>query len=52
MTETERPPEPEPTSGSDVIDAVKELTKVISDLVKQVAKLEEEWGKFRKAGRF
>lgn len=36
----------------DVIDAVKELTKVVTDLVTQMKNFEAEWQRWRKAGRY
>ena len=37
---------------SDVLDAIKELTKATTEIAGKVSKLEEEWSKWRKAGRF
>ena len=37
---------------SDVIDAVKELTKQITTLTEKVVIMEKEWEKWRKAGKF
>lgn len=39
-------------SLSDVLDAIKELTKAVTDLAGQFKTLEKEWEKWRKAGKF
>jgi histone H3/H4 len=33
-------------------DAIKELTKAVADMAKQMGELKEEWAKWRKAGKF
>ena len=37
---------------SNVLDAIKELTKATTEIATKVSKLEEEWAKWRKAGKF
>ena len=39
-------------SLSDILDAVKELTKAVGDLAAQFKSLEKEWDKWRRAGKF
>ena len=39
-------------SLSDVLDAVKELTKATTEVAQHVSDLKEEWAKWRKAGKF
>ena len=46
------PLEEKATTLSDILDAVKELTKAVGDLAGQFKSLEKEWEKFRKAGKF
>ena len=37
---------------SNVLDAIKELTKAVTEIAEKTSKLEEEWSKWRKAGKF
>jgi hypothetical protein len=34
------------------LEAIKELTKAVADMSKEVTALKEEWVKWRKAGKF
>jgi hypothetical protein len=46
------PDENQEKQPSDLLDAVKELTTAITDLAGRISKLEDEWSRFRKAGKF
>lgn len=42
----------EKTSNEDVLDAILKQTEALQELTKVVAKLNAEWEKWRKAGKF
>jgi hypothetical protein len=52
MSNENEPKEPKPVTMSDVLDAIKELTKCVTDVAGDFKKLEKEWEKWRKAGKF
>lgn len=56
MVQTEQPLKETKLKKADdvsmLFDAVKELTKEVGQLKSEVTKLVEEWGKWRKAGKF
>jgi len=46
------PLETEKKEPTDVLGAIQELTKAVTELAGHVSKLKEEWEKWRKAGKF
>jgi hypothetical protein len=46
------PSEKKETTLGDILDAVKELTKAVTTVAENFGKLEKEWEKWRKAGKF
>jgi hypothetical protein len=42
----------EPTTNSDILAAVQELTKAVGELAGKVKDLTDAWDKWRKAGKF
>ena len=46
------PLETEKKEPTDVLGAIQELTKAVTELAEHVSKLKEEWEKWRKAGKF